>query len=84
MMRKAIEARAALKLLKSVSKGRGKEGSKARKGLAAKFRASASELSIRFDTVSAMLPGKDLTWFARYLGCEWRPSSRRLEILDMK
>lgn len=79
MRTKASEARVALSMLKSMDRD-GIQG-RDRKSAVARFRASASELSIRFDTISAMLPGEDLSWLAKFLGCEWRPSSRRLEIL---
>lgn len=77
----AHEARGALSLLKRErAAGRG-DGRTARK-LASRFRMSASELSIRFDTVAAFVGAEEAGRLASSLGCRWRPSARRLGLLD--
>ena len=77
---KVSEARVSLSLLKSSRDSAGFRGSRMERSLVGRFKASASELSIRFDTISAMLPDVDPSPLASLLGCRWDQRSRRLDI----
>ena len=71
---------ACLRTLKNGRKIKSDRDSAFYKTAAGRFKGIASELSVRFDTLSHFIPEKDLCDFARSFNCEWKKNERKLAL----